>query len=86
MVSLFHDIHCIPVCFTGYTDARVIEAFQKGETPTFIRHVKAGLQALADDPCGLLVFSGYGLLIFLDTFTLLFVFNRMIFQRTNEER
>ncbi|RHZ53132.1 hypothetical protein CDV55_102673 [Aspergillus turcosus] len=37
---------------------RVIEPFQKGETPTFTAHVQAGLRALADDPNGLLVFSG----------------------------
>lgn len=37
---------------------RLIEPFQKGETPTFIDHVKAGLKALAKDPHGLLVFSG----------------------------
>ncbi|KAJ5485526.1 hypothetical protein N7539_005514 [Penicillium diatomitis] len=36
----------------------LIESFQKGETSTFIAHVKAGLQALAQDPHGLLVFSG----------------------------
>lgn len=38
--------------------SRLIEPFQKGETPTFIDHVKAGLKALAEDPNGLLVFSG----------------------------
>ncbi|KAJ5516214.1 hypothetical protein N7527_007774 [Penicillium freii] len=38
--------------------SRLIEPFQKGETPTFIDHVKAGLKALAEDPHGLLVFSG----------------------------
>ncbi|KAJ5790098.1 uncharacterized protein N7518_007109 [Penicillium psychrosexuale] len=36
----------------------LIEPFQKGETPTFIDHVKAGLKALAEDSHGLLVFSG----------------------------
>lgn len=38
--------------------SRLIEPFQKGETPTFIDHVKAGLKALAEDSHGLLVFSG----------------------------
>ncbi|KAK4861771.1 hypothetical protein LT330_003806 [Penicillium expansum] len=39
-------------------DEWLIEPFQKGETPTFIDHVKAGLKALAEDSHGLLVFSG----------------------------
>ncbi|KAK5789995.1 hypothetical protein VI817_007282 [Penicillium citrinum] len=34
------------------------EPFQKGETPTFISHAKAGIQALVKDPKGLLIFSG----------------------------
>ncbi|KAJ6114418.1 DUF218 domain protein [Penicillium sp. IBT 16267x] len=38
--------------------SRFIETFQKGETPTFINHAKAGLKALSDDPRALLVFSG----------------------------
>ncbi|CAG8404481.1 unnamed protein product [Penicillium salamii] len=37
---------------------RIIEPFQKGETPTFTEHLKAGLKALEDDPYGLLVLSG----------------------------
>lgn len=41
---------------------RVIEPFQKGETPTFIEHVKAGIRELSrtgeHEPCALLVFSG----------------------------
>lgn len=37
---------------------RLIEPFQKGETPTFIEHVKAGLAALVQRPDSLLVFSG----------------------------
>ncbi|KAJ5594035.1 uncharacterized protein N7459_000243, partial [Penicillium hispanicum] len=37
---------------------RLIEPFQKGETPTFIEHSKAGLKALAEDPRGVLIFSG----------------------------
>ncbi|KAF9891910.1 hypothetical protein FE257_002873 [Aspergillus nanangensis] len=36
----------------------LIEPFQKGETPTFTNHVKAGLDVLANEPPGLLVFSG----------------------------
>ncbi|KAL4895325.1 hypothetical protein BDV59DRAFT_173680 [Aspergillus ambiguus] len=36
----------------------LIEPFQKGETPTFASHVKAGLEALASDPSSLLMFSG----------------------------
>ncbi|ODM14783.1 hypothetical protein SI65_09777 [Aspergillus cristatus] len=39
-------------------DEWAIEPFQRGETSTFTEHVKAGLQVLADHPCGLLVFSG----------------------------
>jgi hypothetical protein len=38
---------------------RLVEPFQKGETTTFMEHVKAGLEALAEDPSALLVFSGY---------------------------
>lgn len=41
------------------TYIRAIEPFQQGETPTFTRHVKAGLQAAADDPKSVLLFSGY---------------------------
>lgn len=37
---------------------RLIEDFQKGETPTFIEHARAGVGALAEDPEALLVFSG----------------------------
>ncbi|KAI9040732.1 DUF218 domain protein [Aspergillus affinis] len=39
-------------------DEWLIEPFQKGETPTFTSHVKAGLRAAAEDPESLLVFSG----------------------------
>ncbi|KAJ5651809.1 hypothetical protein N7507_009235, partial [Penicillium longicatenatum] len=39
-------------------DEWFIESFQKGETPTFISHAKAGLKALSEDPRALLVFSG----------------------------
>lgn len=38
---------------------RLIEPFQKGETPTFVQHVKAGLTELGEsDGAGVLVFSG----------------------------
>lgn len=35
-----------------------IEPFQRGETPTFIEHIKAGLMALSRELGSLLVFSG----------------------------
>ncbi|MCJ1273945.1 hypothetical protein MMC21_001738 [Puttea exsequens] len=35
-----------------------IESFQKGETLTFIKHIKAGIQKLEELPDSLLVFSG----------------------------
>lgn len=37
----------------------LIADFQKSETPTFIEHIKAGLEALSHVPSSLLVFSGY---------------------------
>lgn len=43
---------------TANKSNRLIEPFQKGETPTFMAHVKAGLKAAAEDPCSVLVFSG----------------------------
>lgn len=42
----------------GICPHRLIEPFQRGETPTFMNHVKAGLRALSKDPDALLVFSG----------------------------
>ncbi|KAI0472801.1 hypothetical protein GGR56DRAFT_583344 [Xylariaceae sp. FL0804] len=36
----------------------LIAGFQAGETPTFIEHIKAGLQALAADEKSVLIFSG----------------------------
>ncbi|KAL2855346.1 hypothetical protein BJY01DRAFT_204483 [Aspergillus pseudoustus] len=36
----------------------LIEPFQRGETPTFMEHVKTGLEVLAGDERALLVFSG----------------------------
>lgn len=39
---------------------RLIAPFQRGETPTFIQHVKAGLTELEKSKDrGVLVFSGY---------------------------
>ncbi|KAI4175671.1 MAG: hypothetical protein LQ348_006139, partial [Seirophora lacunosa] len=35
-----------------------IEPFQRGETPTFIEHIQAGLRILSEEPDSLLVFSG----------------------------
>ncbi|KAJ5354680.1 hypothetical protein N7541_005724 [Penicillium brevicompactum] len=66
--SLAHCDHLIIVCchaiYSGgpnhgaSEDEWVIEPFQKGETPTFTNHLKAGLKALVDDPHGLLILSG----------------------------
>lgn len=36
----------------------LIAGFQVGETPTFIEHIKAGLQVLREDPGSVLMFSG----------------------------
>ncbi|KAI0836702.1 hypothetical protein F5Y06DRAFT_298389 [Hypoxylon sp. FL0890] len=36
----------------------LIAGFQKGETPTFIEHIKAGLRVLKRDPTSVLMFSG----------------------------
>jgi hypothetical protein len=54
---ILHSIIYLRV-LTMPTMGRLIEPFQRGETPTFTAHVQAGLRALADDPYGLLVFSG----------------------------
>ncbi|KAI1763803.1 hypothetical protein GGR53DRAFT_466938 [Hypoxylon sp. FL1150] len=43
----------------GYDENEwLIAGFQKGETPTFIEHVKAGLRVLSEDVTSLLFFSG----------------------------
>ncbi|KAK0752421.1 Mur ligase [Schizothecium vesticola] len=43
----------------GYDEAEwLIESYKKGETPTFIEHIKAGVQALSGDDDAVLVFSG----------------------------
>ncbi|KAL2048836.1 hypothetical protein ABVK25_010894 [Lepraria finkii] len=38
--------------------SRAIEPFQKGEIPTFIEHIKAGLTVLEEQPDSMLIFSG----------------------------
>jgi hypothetical protein len=38
---------------------RLIAPCQKGETPTFVKHMEAGLMFLSEFPNALLVFSGY---------------------------
>jgi hypothetical protein len=43
----------------GWDEAEwLIESYKKGETPTFISHIRAGVQALANDSRAVLVFSG----------------------------
>lgn len=43
----------------GWDEAEwLIEAYKQGETPTFIEHIKAGVQILSDDDSAVLVFSG----------------------------
>ena len=36
----------------------LIEDYKKGETPTFIEHIKAGLKELSQTPNSVLIFSG----------------------------
>lgn len=55
MVSLYLSLQ-IASSLTVRT--RLIEGFQRGETPTFIAHIRAGLEILAQDPDALLIFSG----------------------------
>ncbi|GAB1314053.1 hypothetical protein MFIFM68171_04263 [Madurella fahalii] len=43
----------------GWDEAEwLIEGYKRGETPTFIEHIKAGVKALSDDDSAVLVFSG----------------------------
>lgn len=37
----------------------LIEPYKKGETPTFMAHIKAGADVVNSDPRSVLVFSGY---------------------------
>jgi hypothetical protein len=37
----------------------LIAPFQRGETPTFVEHLKAGLNCLIASPNAVLIFSGY---------------------------
>jgi len=44
----------------GWDEAEwLIESYKRGETPTFIEHIKAGVTALSKDERAVLVFSGY---------------------------
>jgi dihydrofolate synthase len=36
----------------------LIESYKKGETPTFIEHIRAGVKVLSEDERAILVFSG----------------------------
>jgi len=38
---------------------RMIEDFQRGEVDTYVRHIRAGVEALSQDRESLLVFSGW---------------------------
>lgn len=43
----------------GHDEAEwLIESYKAGETPTFIEHIKAGIQVLADDERAIVAFSG----------------------------
>jgi folylpolyglutamate synthase len=43
----------------GWDEAEwLIEGYKQGETPTFIEHIKAGVQTLSQDETAVLVFSG----------------------------
>ncbi|KAK3327843.1 hypothetical protein B0T19DRAFT_175435 [Cercophora scortea] len=43
----------------GWDEAEwLIESYKQGETPTFIKHIKAGVEILAQDERAVLVFSG----------------------------
>lgn len=45
----------------------LIESFRASETPTFIQHIKAGLRVLKDDDSSVLMFSGYGHTVFINS-------------------
>ena len=49
----------LKITIDGYKLERLIEPFQYGETPTFIEHVKAGIDILQSSEGAVLVFSGY---------------------------
>lgn len=49
---------CVPTTFKLTPLQRAIESFQKGETPTFIEHIRAGIRLLEEQPNSMLVFSG----------------------------
>lgn len=43
----------------GHDEAEwIIESWKKGETPTYMEHVKAGVKALGEDDRSILMFSG----------------------------
>lgn len=43
----------------GHDEAEwLIESYKAGETPTFVQHIRAGLQVLADDERAVVAFSG----------------------------
>jgi len=44
----------------GWEEAEwLIEGYKQGETPTFIEHIKAGVQVLSEDESAVLAFSGW---------------------------
>jgi len=43
----------------GYDESEwLIESYKAGETPTFISHIKAGVQLLQEDARAIVMFSG----------------------------
>lgn len=58
--NLAHKLKlCQSLCLYWSDIGRVIEPFQRGETSTFMEHIRAGLEGLEDRPTSLLVFSGW---------------------------